>query len=58
MGWQHVNLGERFKLTGQKEPLEINLLINRLDDFLALLVVGTSTKILDDMCVNNPVCEL
>jgi TnpA family transposase len=35
IAWQHVNLGGRFKLTGQKKSLEIGLLINQLNDFLA-----------------------
>jgi len=34
IAWQHVNLGGRFKLTGQKEPMEIDLLLNRLVEFL------------------------
>jgi hypothetical protein len=35
IAWQHVNLGGRFKLTGQKEPMENDLLLNRLVEFLA-----------------------
>jgi TnpA family transposase len=35
IAWQHVNIGGRFDLTGQKEPLEIDLLINQLNDFLS-----------------------
>ncbi|MBK5261783.1 MAG: Tn3 family transposase [Peptostreptococcaceae bacterium] len=35
IAWQHVNLGGRFNLTGQKEPLEIELIINQLNDFLS-----------------------
>ena len=35
IAWQHINLGGRFKLIGQKKILEIDLLINKLNDFLA-----------------------
>jgi TnpA family transposase len=35
IAWQHINLGGRFDLTGQKEPPEIDLLINQLNDFLS-----------------------
>ncbi|HEY5556292.1 hypothetical protein [Acetobacterium sp.] len=31
----HVNLSGRLNLTGKKEPLEIDLLINQLNDFLS-----------------------
>jgi len=35
IAWQHINLGGRFNLTGQREPLEIDLLLNKLGEFLA-----------------------
>ena len=35
IAWQHVNLGGRFKLTCRKEPMEIDLLLTRLGEFLA-----------------------
>jgi TnpA family transposase len=34
IAWQHVNLGGRFKLTCQSEPIEIDLLLTRLREFL------------------------
>ena len=35
IAWQHINLGGRFNLTSQREPLEIDLLLNKLGEFLA-----------------------
>jgi len=35
IAWQHINLGGRFNLTGQREPLKIDLLLNKLGEFLA-----------------------
>jgi len=35
IAWHHINLGGRFNLTGQREPLEIDLLLNKLGEFLA-----------------------